>query len=89
MGKTVALVGHCGPDSSFLRMAVSSADRTVKIVMADDTDELARALRDGVDLVLLNRELGWGFDTKRGVDVVRQLRGSYPNIKTMLVSNYP
>jgi two-component system, chemotaxis family, chemotaxis protein CheY len=89
MGKTVVLVGHCGPDSSFLRMAVSSAERGINVSMADDAQELKAALDGGVDLVLLNRELGWGFDTPLGVDVIKILRGSYPRTKWMLVSNYP
>lgn len=88
MSKIVALVGHCGPDSSFLRMAVSSADRSIKVVAADDANELDRLIRGGVDLLLLNRELGWGFDSSMGVDLVRQLRAKHPHLKTMLVSNY-
>ena len=88
MGKTVVLVGHCGPDSSFLRMAVSSAERGITISMADDAQELKSALAGGVDLVLLNRELGWGFDQPLGVDVIKTLRGHYPNTRFMLVSNY-
>ena len=89
MAKKVVLVGHCGPDSSFLRMAVSSAERGITVSMADDSQELKAALDGGVDLVLLNRELGWGFDTPLGVDVIKVLRGSYPQTKWMLVSNYP
>ncbi len=89
MGKTVVLVGHCGPDSSFLRMAVSSAERAAKIVMADDAREMKAALDGGADLVLLNRELGWGFEQPLGVDVIKSVRTRYPNTKFMLVSNYP
>ena len=88
MSKTVALVGHCGPDASYLRMAVQSADRTLNIIAADDLDELSDALKRGVDLVLFNRELGWGFEETEGVEVIRQLRVSHPHVKTMLVSNY-
>ena len=88
MGKTVVLVGHCGPDSSFLRMAVSSAERGITISMADDAQELKSALAGGVDLVLLNRELGWGFDQPLGVDVIKTFRSHYPNTRFMLVSNY-
>ena len=89
MGKTVVLVGHCGPDSSFLRMAVSSAERGITVSMADDSQELKAALDRGADLVLLNRELGWGFDTPLGVDVIKLVGRSYPATKFMLVSNYP
>src|SRR5688572_7531532 len=88
MSKRVALVGHCGPDSSFLRMAVQSADRCIKVFAADDSDELNDLLNGGVDLVLLNRELGWGFEQTQGVEVIRTLRTTHPHVKTMLVSNY-
>jgi DNA-binding NtrC family response regulator len=70
-------------------MAVSSAERGITVSMADDTAELRAALDGGVDLVLLNRELGWGFDQPLGVDVIKAFRGRYPNTKFMLVSNYP
>jgi two-component system chemotaxis response regulator CheY len=89
MSKKVVLVGHCGPDSSYLRMAVASADRSLKVFMADDADELNQMLTDGVDLLLLNRELGWGFEESEGVEVIRQLRSRFPQVKMMLVSNYP
>ena len=88
MGKTVVLVGHCGPDSSFLRMAVSSAERGITVSMADDSQELKAALDAGVNLVLLNRELGWGFDHPMGVDVIKLFRAAYPGTKFMLISNY-
>jgi hypothetical protein len=89
MAKKVALVGHCGPDSSYLRIAVSRVARDVHVVMADDTRELTQVLSDGVDLLLLNRQLDYGFDDHEGVAVIRKLRPHYPNLKMMLVSNYP
>jgi DNA-binding NarL/FixJ family response regulator len=89
MAKKVALVGHCGPDSSFLRMAVSSADRTVQVLAADDSSELNTVLEEGVDLLLLNREMPYGFDDSEGVDLIRKLRSKHPGVKMMLVSNYP
>jgi two-component system chemotaxis response regulator CheY len=87
--KQVVLVGHCGPDSSFLRMAVSSASRGISVHAADDEQELDSYLAKGVDLLLLNRELGWGFDQTEGVEVIRALRPKHPNLKMILVSNYP
>ena len=89
MSKKVVLVGHCGPDSSFLKMAVSSASRGITVAAADDDQELTHYVNDGVDLLLLNRELGWGFDQTEGVEVIRTLRVKHPNLKMMLVSNYP
>jgi len=88
MSKKVALVGHCGPDSSYLRMAVSKAFRDAKVVAADDDSELKQLIADGVDLLLFNRILDYGFRSDEGVDVIRELRAGYPNLKMMLVSNY-
>lgn len=89
MSKKVVLVGHCGPDSSFLRMVVSRAGKDVQVVAADDRDELKRALDAGADLLLLNRTLDFGFDEQEGVQIIRNLRPKYPQVKMMLVSNYP
>ena len=88
MGKKVVLVGHCGPDSSFLRTTVARAEAGITVSMADDSHALKAALDGGADLLLLNRELGYGFDQAMGVDVIRTFRNSYPNTKFMLVSNY-
>lgn len=88
MSKKVLLVGHCGPDSSALKMAVKSAGSGVTILSADDQGELRNALDGGVDLILFNRELGYGFDVRYGVDVIQYLRGNYPTLRMMLVSNY-
>ena len=88
MSKKVVLVGHCGPDSSFLRIAVSRVGKDVQVLSADDGKELNRALEAGVDLLLLNRQLDYGFDDDEGIAVIRKLRPSYPNVKMMLVSNY-
>jgi CheY-like chemotaxis protein len=89
MSKKVALVGHCGPDSSFLRIAVSRASKEIKVLSADDSQSLQRVLDDGVDLLLLNRQLDFGFDVEEGVEIIRKLRPHYPQVKMMLVSNYP
>jgi len=43
---------------------------------------------DGVDLLLLNRELDYGFTDRRGVDMIRRLRPQHPQLRFMLVSNY-
>ena len=89
MPKRIALIGHCGPDSSYLRMAVSRAVRDAKVVAADDTAELNQVLKEGVDLLLFNRVLDYGFDQTEGTAVIRQIRAEHPDVKMMLVSNYP
>jgi hypothetical protein len=57
--------------------------------MADDQRELRAALDGGVDLILFNRELGYGFEEEYGVDVIKYLKPNYPALKMILVSNYP
>ena len=89
MPKKVALIGHCGPDSSFLRLAVQKAGRDVKVVAADTTEELQKVIDAGVDLLLVNRMLDYGFEEEEGVEVIRRLRAEHPHLKMMLVSNYP
>jgi DNA-binding NarL/FixJ family response regulator len=86
--KRIVLVGHCGPDGSYLRMAITGALGSARIAEADDEQSLKRALDEGVDLILFNRQLDWGFDTTNGVELIRRLRQTHPRVKTMLVSNY-
>lgn len=87
--KKVVLVGHCGPDSSYLKIAVAKAGGDVKVLSADDSDELKRLLDGGVDLLLFNRQLDFGFDEREGIALIRHVRMNYPTVRTMLVSNYP
>ena len=86
--KTVALVGHCGPDSSFLRMAVGSGLPGAKVVMADNEKQLDAALDAGVDLLLFNRVLEFGFDERQGQALLERVRRDHPGVATMMVSNY-
>jgi hypothetical protein len=89
MSKKVVLVGHCGPDSSYLRITVGKALPGVQVLSADDDTALGKVLGDGVDLLLLNRQLDYGFDENDGVSLLKRLRKIYPELKAMLVSNYP
>lgn len=90
MAKKVLLIGHCGPDSSYLKMAIKKAVSDADVLSADDSAELAAALEHyQIDLMLFNRELGYGFDPDQGVDAIRLLRASWPEARMMLVSNYP
>ena len=86
--KKVVLVGHCGADSSYLRIAVASAGAGLAVGAADEQSALSAALENGVDLVLINRVLDWGFEDQEGIALISRLRQSHPQVKTMLVSNY-
>jgi two-component system chemotaxis response regulator CheY len=87
--RVVALVGHCGPDSSYLRMTVSSALKDVTVTTVHDESSLNQVIAQGVDLLLLNRQLDYGYNTDEGVELIQQLRARHPHLKLMLVSNYP
>jgi two-component system, chemotaxis family, chemotaxis protein CheY len=87
--KRIVLVGHCGPDSSFLRMTISRAVKDATILMADDEAHLDKLVNEGVDLLLLNRVLDFGFSVDLGTDLIRKLRQERPELKLMLITNYP
>ena len=89
MSKRIALVGHCGPDSSYLRMAITTAVKGAQVTMADDQTELQRIVDEGADLLLFNREMPMGFDDNEGVPLIRRFKASHPQLKVMLISNYP
>jgi hypothetical protein len=57
MSRKVALVGHCGPDSSYLRMTVAKAGRDIQVLSADDDAQQA-ALQAGALPGFGKRELG-------------------------------
>jgi two-component system, chemotaxis family, chemotaxis protein CheY len=94
MGKRILLVGHCGPDTSYLKIAVRAAAPDATIQSVNDHAHLDRALAEGVDLMLLNRELDGTFGPScgadaSGVDLIRRLKEQHPSVKFLLVSNYP
>ena len=86
--KRIALIGHCGPDSSYLRMAVGRAQRDLQVVMVEDAQELEQVITEGVDLLLFNRLLDYGFEETEGAAAIGRLRAKHPELKMMLVSNY-
>lgn len=89
MPKTVTLVGHCGPDSSFLRMAVSGAAPRALVTMADTDAELAAAIEAGSDLLMFNRVLEVGFKDSDGTELLRRVKMQHPEQKVMMISNFP
>jgi DNA-binding NarL/FixJ family response regulator len=86
--KRILLVGHCDADANYLRMAVRAALGQAEIISADDNAAMDRAIQQGVDLILFNRELGYGFEPGTGVEMIRALKQNHPDLRMMLVSNY-
>jgi hypothetical protein len=71
-------------------MAVRKALGQADVIMAGCPAELDDALKKGdVDLILFNRELGYGFQPEMGVEFIRVLKQKYPAIPMMLISNFP
>lgn len=89
MPKKILLVGHCGADTSYLRLAVRAADKDAVVVPVEDQRALQHELLDGAALVLFNRELGYGFDGGMGIEMIEWMHVNHFGVKTMLVSNYP
>jgi two-component system, chemotaxis family, chemotaxis protein CheY len=87
--KRILLVGHCGPDGSYLRGAVKAALGDVQFLQAEDNAQMEKIVEGGVDLILFNRDLGYGFEPATGVDMIASLRQQHPALRMMLVSNYP
>lgn len=87
--KRVGLVGHCSPDSSHLTMAVTGAVPGVKVIRVTDDAGTEKLLADGVDLLLINRAMEHGYSEAIGTDYLRLLKQKAPNVKMMLITNYP
>lgn len=85
----IALVGHCGVDGPRIEAAIRSVCDTVDVTSIHDPDALARIVDDGANLLLFNRELGYGFDDEGGVDVLAEVHRDHPDIKVMLISDRP
>lgn len=87
--RKVIFVGHCGPDSTYLRMLVRKALGQADVRMIEEPTELDQALQQGADLILFNRELGYGFEPDSGVEFIRLLKQRNPATPMMLISNFP
>lgn len=89
MNKSVLLVGHCGIDGPRIQKFVESLDGEFECRSAASEEALETAVREGVDLVLLNRELTGRFEAQQGVELIRHLKENRPEAKVMLVSDLP
>jgi DNA-binding NarL/FixJ family response regulator len=87
MPQSVILVGHCGVDGPRLQREIGSALPGTDIVRVNSTADLRRHVDGGADLFLVNRE-PVGFN-EQGLDLVRQIHQANPDLKVMLVSDYP
>jgi two-component system, chemotaxis family, chemotaxis protein CheY len=87
--KVVGLVGHCVPDSSHLTITVTRAVPHTVVKRVTDEAGTQALLAAGVDLLLVNRAMEPGYADALGTDYIRRLRAAHPQVKLMLISNYP
>ena len=85
--KTVVLVGHCGPDMFMLKTAVGRALPEATIVSVNDVDALGE-YRTPDSLLLVNRELDGGFDSRSGIELIQQVIQQDTPPAVMLISNH-
>lgn len=86
MSKCILLVGHCGVDGPRLASEISQFMTEADVRRINSDADLRRACDEGADLLLINRE-PLGFSPKLGLDLIRELRGQYPDPKLVLVSD--
>jgi len=84
----VVLVGHCGADQFMLTQAVGRVlgDR-VAIDSANSVNQLEGFISSR-SLLLINRQLGWRFPTRSGVELIQSLASRSNPPVIMLISNY-
>ena len=85
---TVALVGHCGPDTWMLRGAVGRWLPEAQIALVEDRASV-EALAGPGTLMLINRVLDGAFGPTTGLELVAELAGRKGGPTVMLISNYP
>lgn len=87
--RRIGLVGHCGPDASYLMLAAKKAVPAAEVVRIDDDTALDAFLAGGGEgLLLVNRVLDGEFGGDSGIELIRRLRQSHATVALMLVSNF-
>jgi DNA-binding NarL/FixJ family response regulator len=89
MSRIIALVGHCGIDGPRLQSELSDNLKDVEVVRCNDQQDLTDLCSRGVDLLLFNRQLVGEFDCSDGVELIQVVKRSSPQVKALLVSDYP
>jgi hypothetical protein len=85
----IVLVGHCGFDAPRIEREVARHCPKLDILNINDEEELEELCCDDAALLLINRQLPFGFEEEHGVDLMRDLHRRYPHLKMMLVSDRP
>src|SRR5688572_584515 len=89
MGARIVLVGHCGVDAPRLEAAVSKILPRADVISVNSEEQLQDICDEGADLLLINRQLPYGFENEEGVELMCELQQIHPDVKMMIVSDRP
>ena len=86
--RTIALVGHCGPDVFMLKTAMQRIAPTSPITVVNDTQSLDAHVEDGA-ILLVNRVLDGAFANDDGIELIRRVTAGDDAARAILISNLP
>ena len=86
---TIVLVGHCGFDAPRLEREIGRCCPSFEVLTINSVEELEEVVEREPDLLLVNRQLPYGFETEEGVELISELHKEHPELKMMLVSDRP
>jgi hypothetical protein len=83
----IVLVGHCGPDISMMKSAISRAAPGVSVSVANNARTLEAQLGPK-SILLINRVLDGGFDTDSGTELIEHFARAGNPPAMMLISDF-
>ena len=89
MSQRIVLVGHCGVDAPRLEAAVSKILPRADVISVNTEEQLQDVCEEGADLLLINRQLPFGFEAEEGIELMCELQQMHPDVKMILVSDRP
>src|SRR5436305_1296744 len=89
MSQRIVLVGHCGFDAPRLEREIGRHCPKFEVLTINSDEELQDVVEGNPDLLLVNRQLPYGFESEEGVELIEQLHREHPQLKMMLVSDRP
>ena len=89
MSQRIVLVGHCGVDAPRLEAEVSKILPRADVISVNSEEQLAEVCDEGADLLLINRQLPYGFESEEGVELMQEIQQMHPDVKMILVSDRP
>ena len=89
MSQRIVLVGHCGVDAPRLEAEVSKILPRADVISVNSEQQLQDVCDEGADLLLINRQLPYGFESEEGVELIEEIQQTHPDVKVILVSDRP